>query len=46
MFNLSAITNENNEEHNSKWSYIPDHLYRMLAIGGSASEKANALLIE
>ena len=44
MFNLSAVANENNEEHNSKWPYIPDHLYRMLTTGGSASGKANALL--
>ena len=27
-----------------KWSYIPDHLYRILIIGGSRSGKTNALL--
>ena len=32
MFNLDDITNENNEEHNLKWPYIPDHSYRMLII--------------
>ena len=31
-------------EHNSKWSYIPDHPYRILLIGGSGSGKTNALL--
>ena len=32
MFNLDDITNENNEEHNLKWPYIPDQSYRMLII--------------
>ena len=35
---------ENNEDHNKKWSYIPDHPYRMVIIGGSGSRKTNALL--
>ena len=39
MFNLDDITNENNKNHNNKWSYIPDHPYRMLIIGGSRSGK-------
>ena len=30
--------------HNLKWLYIPDHLYRILIIGGSGSGKTNALL--
>ena len=30
--------------HNSNWLYIPDHPYRILIIGGSGSEKTNALL--
>ena len=30
--------------HNLKWLYIPDHLYRILIIGGSGSEKTNVLL--
>ena len=29
MFDLDDITNENNKEHNKKWSYIPDHPYRI-----------------
>ena len=44
MINLDSITNENNKEHNEKWSYIPDHPYRILIIGGSVSGKTNALL--
>ena len=44
MFNLDGIKNENNKEHNKKWSFILDHSYRMLIIGGSGSEKINALL--
>ena len=38
MFNLDAITNENNKDH-KKWPY------RMLIIGPSGSGKTNALLI-
>ena len=44
MFNLDDITKENNKEHNKKWSFIPDHLYRMLIIGSSGSGKTNILL--
>ena len=33
-----------NKEHNEKWPYIPDHPYRILIIGGSASEKRNVSL--
>ena len=44
MINLHSITNENNKKHNKKWSYIPDHPYRILIIGGSGSGKTNALL--
>ena len=43
MFNLDDITNESSEEHNSKWPYIPDHLYRILIIWISGSGKKNAL---
>ena len=32
------------KQHNSKWSYIPHHSYRILIIGGSRSAKTNALL--
>ena len=44
MINLNSITNESNKEHNEKWPFIPDHPYRILIIGGSGSEKTNALL--
>ena len=44
MINLDSITNENNKEHNEKWSFVPDHPYRILIIGGSGSGKTNALL--
>ena len=41
---MDSITNENNKEHNEKWPYIPDHLYRILLIGGSGSGKTNTLI--
>ena len=44
MFNLDNITSENNKEHNKKWPYIPDHPCKIWIIGGSGSEKTNALL--
>ena len=30
--------------HNSNWSYIPDHPFRILIIGDSASGKTKVLL--
>ena len=44
MINFDDHTNEDKSEHNSKWPYISDHPYRILIIGGSGSEKTNALL--
>ena len=44
MINLDNITNENNKEHIEKWPYIPDHLHRILKIGGSGSGKTKVLL--
>ena len=44
MINLDSIVNNNNEEHNKKWSYIPDHPYKILVIGRSGSGKTNTLL--
>ena len=44
MINLDSITNKNNKKNNEKWSYIPDHPYRILIIGGCGSGKTNALL--
>ena len=44
MINLDNIVNNNNEKHNEKWPYIPDHPYRILIIGGLGSGKTNTLL--
>ena len=44
MINFDDYTNENIIEHNPKWSYIPDHPYRILTIGSSGSGKTSALL--
>ena len=44
MINLDNIVNNNNEKHNEKWPYIPDHLYRILIIGGSGSGEINILV--
>ena len=44
MINLDDITDENNKEDNKKCSYIRDHLYRFLIIGGSGSGKSITLL--
>ena len=44
MFNLDDITNKHNEEHNLEGPYVPDHPYRMLITGGSASGKTKAFL--
>ena len=43
MINLNDVTKENIKEHNSHWPQIPDHLYRILIIGGSGSGKTNSL---
>ena len=44
MINFDNYTDENKAKHNSKWSYIPDHPYRILIIGGPESGKTSALL--
>ena len=44
MITLDSITNKNNKKRTEKWPYIPDHLYRILIIGGSGSGKTNTLL--
>ena len=44
MINLDNIINDNNNNHNEKWPYIPNHPYRILIIGGSGSGKTNTLL--
>ena len=30
--------------HSQNWPYIPDHLHKILIIGGSGSRKSNVLL--
>ena len=42
MINFDDYTNET--KHNPKWSYTPDHPYRILIIAGSGSGKTKALL--
>ena len=44
MINFDDDANENRTKHNKNWPYIPDHLYRILIIGGSGSVKTNLLL--
>ena len=44
MINLDSIKNESNKEHNEKWPFILDHLYRILIIGGPGSGETNALI--
>ena len=44
MINVDSIVNDKNKKHNENWSYIPDHPYRILIIGGSGSGKTNTLL--
>ena len=44
MVNLESIIYENNKKQNEKWSYIPDHPYRIVIIGGSISREKNTLL--
>ena len=44
MINFDHYANENKTQHNLKWSYIPDHPYRILIIGRSGSVKTDALL--
>ena len=44
MINFDDYVNENKTEHNKNRSYIPDHPYRILIIGGSGSGKTNTLI--
>ena len=44
MFNFDYVTKEDTKEYNPNWPEIPDHLYRILIVGGSGSGKTNALL--
>ena len=44
MIKFDYITKENIKKYNPNWSYIHDHPYRKLLIGGSSSQKPNPLL--
>ena len=44
MLNFDLNTKEGKKVHNSNWPEFPNHLYRILIIGGSRSRKTNALL--
>ena len=44
MINFDDVTNKNRTKYNLNWSYIPNHLYRILIIGGSGSEKTSTFL--
>ena len=44
MIKFDYITKEYIKQHNPNRPEIPDHLYRVLIIGGSGSGKTNALL--
>ena len=44
MSNRDDITNKDNKEHNEKWSYISDHPYRIMIIGGFRLRKTKALI--
>ena len=45
MINLDNITNENKKKHNEKWTYIPDHPYKILITGQNHQEKQTHYLI-
>ena len=39
MINFDDYVNEKKTKCNENWSYIPNHPYRILTIGGSGSGK-------
>ena len=43
MINSDDVAKENIKVDNTNWSKIPDHPYRILSFGGSASGKTNSL---
>ena len=45
IHNYDNVTGENITKQNLNWTCIPDHLFRLLIIGGSESGKTNAYSI-
>ena len=46
MINFDDYANKNKAQRNLKRPYIPDHLYRILIIGGSGKTWKNKCIIE
>ena len=44
MINFDDYTNESKTKHNLKWSYVPDHPYRIVIVGGSRSGKTKCII--
>ena len=44
MISFPDYFNENETKHNKNWTYIPDHSYRILILGGWGFGKANVSL--
>ena len=44
MISFDNYTDKNKTEHNPNWSYVADHPYRILIIGGPGFGKAKTLL--
>ena len=43
VVNFDGVIKKETKEHNRNWPQIPDHLYRMLIVGGSGSEKKKCI---
>ena len=43
MVNFDDYTNKNKTKNDPKWTYIPDHPYRILIVRGYGSQKTNDL---
>ena len=43
MIDFDGVRKENIKEHNPNWPQVPDHLHRILIIGGSGAGKTNSL---
>ena len=43
LIKFDCVTKEQIKEHDTKWTQIPDHPYRILIVGGSESGKTNSL---